>query len=122
MNELYLGLASFVFYAKKKTGFEFREQGKKHLSFNYSGGKYYFCQVMPGKAGSDCGYVVINNHDFKLLFGDDDDYIKDLKNCERLKLKGPDGSIEHCRLDRSLWGNIRTEISRGKFINCLRKE
>jgi len=118
--EIYLGTASFIYYAKKY-GFEFKLQGENHLSFNYSGGKYYFCKIMPGKKGYDCGYVVVNIHDFALLFGNDDDYIADLKKCERLKLKRPDGSIEHCRIDGSLWRNMETEISPGKVIKCIRK-
>jgi len=120
--ELYLSFAAFVFYAKNKHGLEFKKQGENFLSFNYSGGKYYFCKIMPGKKDSDCGYVVVNIHDFELLFGNDDEYIRDLKNCERPKLRRSDGSIEHCSLDESLWGNIRTEISPGKFINCLRNK
>jgi hypothetical protein len=118
-HEIYLGTASFIYYAKKH-GFEFKLQGENHLSFNYSGGKYYFCKIMPGKKGYDCGYVVVSIHDFVLLFGNDDEYIADLKKCERLKLKRPDGSIEHCRIDGSLWGNMETEISPGKVINCIR--
>ena len=117
--EIYLGIASFVYYAKKY-GFDFKLQGENHLSFYYRGGRYYFFPIMPGKKGYDCGYVVVNIHDFALLFGNDDDYIADLKKCERLKLKRPDGAIEHCRIDESLWGNIETEISTGKSINCIR--
>jgi len=117
--ELYLSFAAFVFFAKKKIGFEFQKHGD-FLSFNYSGGKYYFCQIMPPGKNSDCGYVVVNIHDFELLFENDDEYIGDLKSCERPKLRRSDGSIEHCRLDKSLWGNIKTEISPGKFINCSR--
>jgi hypothetical protein len=116
--EMYLGVAAFVFYAKKY-GFEFIGQGKNSLTFNYSGGRYYFCKIMPGKKDYDCGYVVVNINDFKLLFGNDDGYIKDLKSCERLKLKRPDGTLEHCRLDPSLWGKIEVKIDNGKTVKCL---
>ena len=114
-----MSFAAFVFFARKH-GFEFQEQGNNSLSFNYSGGRYYYCKIMHRIDGVDCGYIVLNKNDFVFLFGNDEEYLKDIYNCSRFKTMRSDGSREHCRIPESLWGNIKTEISPGKIINCLR--
>jgi hypothetical protein len=115
-----MSLAAFVFYAKKH-GFDFEMQGNNYLSFHYSGGRYYPSKIMSGKCGVDCGYIVVNQYDFDLLFGTDEEYIKDLKQSVKLKPTRSNTNAEHCFLPESLWGKIETKISPEIFINCLRK-
>ena len=120
MSELYMSLAAFVYYAKDK-GFELKKHGEHTLTFNYSGGKYYYGKIMPGKGENDCGYVVINICDIRFLFGDNNEYNKGIMNTERPREKRQDGSLEHCCLPPDLWGKIEAELSPGKTINCLRE-
>jgi hypothetical protein len=109
-----MSYAAFIYYAKKY-GFNFEKHGQNSLTFNYDGGKYYPCQIIHGKIGVECGYLIVNNENFKILFGDNEDYTRDLKNSTKFKRPG---HIEHCRLPESLWGNIETEVCPGEIINC----
>ena len=115
--QLYMSYAAFVFYAKKY-GFEFQKHKGNSLTFNYSGGRYYFSKIMEGKRGVDCGYIVVNSDDFMLLFGKDEDYLKDINNSAKIKTTQEE---EHCHLPSALWGKIETEVSPGEFINCQRR-
>jgi hypothetical protein len=118
MNELYMSLAAFVYYARRN-GFNFQKQRENTLTFNYDGGRYYFSKIMPGKNGLDCGYIVVSKHDFNLLFGNDVEYNKDLNNCKKIK---DEKKSEHCGLPEHLWGRIETEIRPGETINCQKEK
>ena len=111
-----MSYAAFVFNAKKY-GFKFEKHDNNSLTFNYEHGKYYPCQLIQGKAGVECGYIIVNDEDFKILFGTNEEYLKNLYDCKKYK---QNGRVNHCKLPESLWGRIETEIRLGDIINCQR--
>ena len=113
-----MSYAAFVFHTKE-SGYNFKVQGRNYLSFWYDGGRYYFCQVMPGKGFNDCGYVVISSNDFQAVFEGKNELVKTLlAQCVRTRQKRSDGSIAHCLIDDSLKGKIKTTLDCGTEIKC----
>jgi hypothetical protein len=130
MHEVYVSFAAFLFFIKN-TGLKITVhdgQSKRFLTFHYGKETGHLFQVMPGKRGYDCGYVIINIHDYGKLFSGDTKFVDlatnetiDLKDYERPYKKLSDGTRGHCNLPEKLWRNIPIIINSNEIVNCVRK-
>ena len=121
MAELFLGCATFAHHTKEN-GYEIKiEKPKSRIFFLMTKGKMHFFPIYPDKTQNTCGFTYTNYDDLEAVFTKDPDFVNSLvalcnRPNPRLNLSNP-----HCSLDSPLWGKLKTVISSGETISCMRK-
>ena len=120
MGDMYLGYASFSYYAKTKYGYNFEKSGKEHISFICEG-KQFFLELDLDGRHAECGYLYINVFDLKEIFTLNKKLAEKLQN-ECWRRKGallPGEKDWHCHIDPSLWGNIEAKVEASQTVVCI---
>jgi len=119
MTELYLGYASFTYYAVEVYKYKFDKSGQYYLSLNCEG-KQFFIEILLDVPHAECGYIYINAEDLRLIFNENADFVEDLQEkCWRRKGALLPGETNwHCHLPDELKRNINIKLDSGERVYC----
>ena len=125
MNDLWLGLASFVHYVKQNDNlFSFEKRGDNSLYFWQDRKQYptlfHVFEIELDSERVECGWVYTNNEDLTLISNKKEriNFIK--YHCSRY---GPAITTKsHCNLEKSEWGKISIVLNElsGYVTECSR--
>ena len=125
MNEIYLGLASFVHYVKQNDNhFAFEKRGDNRLLFWQNRElypmTYHIFKIILDSEREECGWVYTNSDALTLVSNKQQriNFIKD--HCSRY---APAITTEsHCNLEESEWGKISIVLNElsGYVTECSR--
>ena len=120
MSDLYLGYASFTYYAVTEHNYDFKKSGKEHISFICEG-KQFFLEIDFNCRHAECGYLYVNAFDLEKIFILNKDLAEKLQTeCKRRKGPLLPGEKDwHCHVAQSLKGNIAVPLGNGETVKCL---